>query len=398
MTALEPGAARTLAVVVAVGAAGVMPAFLVGALSLQVRRDLDMGVTGIGVAVAIFFVAAAVGSRPLGRLAERIGPSVAMRACGLGAAVCLFAIGGLARSPAALLGLLAMAGICNAISQPATNLFLTRRTRAVQQGLLFGIKQSAIPLAILVSGLAVPVAALSIGWRPTFAVAGLLALAAAAAVPREADAIVERPRGAPGGRLDARLLGMLALGVGLSSLGPNALPAHLVASGAEAGISEASSGLVLAAGSLLSLVVRVFAGWMADRRGRHDFTPVAALLALGSIGFALTASGRPGPLVIGALIAFGLGWGWNGLFHFAVVNSNRDAPAAATGVTQSGIYAGAALGPALFGLIAGEVSFAAAWATSATFMLTAAIVILFVARRATRAEAAYATQHGSTAS
>lgn len=390
MTAAQPRRGATLAVVVSVGAAGVLPGFFVGALSLQIRRDLDMGLSGIGVAVAIFFMAAAVGSRPLGRVAERVGPSAAMRACAFGAALSLFAIGALARSPAALVALLGLAGVCNAISQPATNLFLTRRSRGEQQGLLFGIKQSAIPLAILVSGLAVPVAALTIGWRATFAVAGVLALAAAAAVPREPAVTTARATGAPGGRLDARLLGLLALAVGLSSLGPNSLPAHLVASGAEAGISEAASGLLLAAGSVMSLGVRVLAGWLSDRSGRHDFMPVAALLALGSLGFALIAFGRPALVVVGALLAFALGWGWNGLFHFAVVNSNRDAPAAATGVTQSGIYAGASLGPALFGLIAERISFGVAWATSASFMLIAALVLLLVARAARDAAASVA--------
>ena len=35
-----------------------------------------------------------------------------------------------------------------------------------RQGLAFGIKQSAIPAAVLISGLALPVLAIPLGWRP----------------------------------------------------------------------------------------------------------------------------------------------------------------------------------------------------------------------------------------
>ena len=81
------------------------------------------------------------------------------------------------------------------------------------------------------------------------------------------------------------------------------------------------------------------------------------------------------------MLAFALGWGWPGLFHYAVVSANRSAPAAATGITQSGIYVGAAAGPAAFGLIAGRASFAAAWLASAALMLVAAVIVASVTRR-----------------
>ena len=44
-----------------------------------------------------------------------------------------------------------------------------------------------------------------------------------------------------------------------------------------------------------------------------------------------------------------------------MVRRNPAAPAAATGITMTGIYVGAAAGPALFGLVAGT-SFTVAWA------------------------------------
>ena len=69
----------------------------------------------------------------------------------------------------------------------------------------------------------------------------------------------------------------------------------------------------------------------------------------GAGGFALLAVGEPAPFVAGALVAFTLGWGWPGLFNLAVVDLHREAPGAATGISQTGIYVGAAAGPAATG-------------------------------------------------
>ena len=71
-------------------------------------------------------------------------------------------------------------------------------------------------------------------------------------------------------------------------------------------------------------------------------------------------TGTDPAIVVGSLVAFTFGWGWSGLFTFAVVRRTPTAPAAATGITMTGIYVGAAAGPALFGLVA-EASFTVAW-------------------------------------
>ena len=55
--------------------------------------------------------------------------------------------------------------------------------------------------------------------------------------------------------------------------------------------------------------------------------------------------------VAGTLLAFTLGWGWPGLFNLAVVDSNRETPGSASGISQTGIYVGAGGGPAAFGAL-----------------------------------------------
>ncbi|MDH5236286.1 MAG: MFS transporter, partial [Acidimicrobiia bacterium] len=58
--------------------ASVLPAFLTGALGVQLRDALGFDATGLGFAVASFFVVGVVGSAALGRLGERLGARHAM--------------------------------------------------------------------------------------------------------------------------------------------------------------------------------------------------------------------------------------------------------------------------------------------------------------------------------
>lgn len=67
-------------------------------------------------------------------------------------------------------------------------------------------------------------------------------------------------------------------------------------------------------------------------------------------------------LVLGSVSAIGM-------------QHNPRAPAAASGVTQTGFFVGSALGPPLFGAVADQHSFAVAWLASALLVVLAAALI-----------------------
>ena len=68
---------------------------------------------------------------------------------------------------------------------------------------------------------------------------------------------------------------------------------------------------------------------------------VARLVRVGTLGFVLLASAdSPLAFGVGAVLAFGAGWGWTGVFDLAVVIENRDAPATATCFAQTGALPG----------------------------------------------------------
>jgi MFS family permease len=329
----------------------------------------------------MFFATASLASAVVGRLVERIGARRGMRLAAAGSAASLLGVALLATSWAGLVACLVLGGLSNAVLHPATNLSLAREVRAGRQGLSFGIKQSAIPVATLLAGLAVPGIAVTLGWRWAFVGGAVLALAVAALVP------AGTPGGAPRPREEAREkdahvwpLVLLALGIGLGSTAAAPLGAFLVESSVAAGLRVETAGLLLALGSAVNIVVRIVFGHLADGMGGGRLLLVAGMLGIGVMGFVMLATGESALILPGVLLAFGAGWGWPGLFHFAVVKTNPNAPAAATGVTQTGASGGAALGPLVFGLVVETASYDAAWLVSGAMAL-AALVAILVGRR-----------------
>lgn len=178
-----------------------LPAFLLGALAVLVRDDLRFGEGGLGLAVAIFFACSALVAIPGGRLTERIGARAAIALAAVCSAMSLAGVALLAGAWTDLAVFLAIGGVGDGLSQPATNLSLARAVPARRQGLAFGVKQASIPLATLTAGLAVPVIGVTLGWRvayglAAFATVPVVALLAARRL-RPHERVPRTPRRSP---------------------------------------------------------------------------------------------------------------------------------------------------------------------------------------------------------
>jgi MFS family permease len=371
-------ARRAVLGALAIVTAGQFPAFLTGALAVQIARDLAFSASGLGIAVGAFFVTSALGSAMLGRLVERVGWRSGMLAGAAATFASLFGVALAAHSWGMLVGLLALGGLGNAISQPAANLSLTRMVPSQRQGLVFGVKQSAIPVATLIGGLSVPAIALTVGWRWTYVAAAAGALLAAITVAPDPDPDPEADLGPTTPtrlrRLPSTLRPLIFVSIagGLGASVGNSLGTFLVTTAVESGVGEHAAGLLLGFGSVVGLTARVLGGWAADRRPFRPLLAVGALLTAGTVGCLMIASLHAAILVVGTMLAFGAGWGWPGLFNLAVVRDYFSAPAMATGVTQTGVYVGAGLGPVIFGLIADHGGYHVAWIFTAGVALAAA--------------------------
>ncbi len=358
-----------------------LPVFLVGGLAVQMRAEIGYGETALGLAVGVFYLAGALSSFATGRLVERVGAERSLRVAATTSAVVQLAIAGLAHSIVTILALLAVAGLVNAWAQPAANVLLTRTVAADRLGFALGLQKSAIPAGALLGGLAVPLIALTVGWRWAFVAGAVFGLAAAVHLP-PGEPLIRRAVGRHGGVTDvsSRRLLFLALGVGFGSAASNAMSSFLVSSGVEAGLGAALAGVLLTVGSIAGIGVRLLIGARADRYPGRSLIVIASMFLVASSAFLLLATESRRLFLLGTPLAFATAYAWPGLFHLAVVRSNPSAPAAATGLAMTGTLTGAVGGPVLFGAIADGVSYRAAWLTGSGVLVLAAVIVAISSR------------------
>src|SRR5699024_2876330 len=244
------------------------------ALAPQIRTTLDFSVTVLGALIALYYLCAALGSVPMSRLVEAIGATRAMRAGGLITAFLLRAIALCAHSGPALALPMALAGLVSGGIQPATNLFLIRRIPGEHRGLAFGFKQAAVPCAVMVSGLAVPVLALTLGWRWTLSIMAAVVLIASLCLPRSQTSLAEyrrRPPIPPLARGDLVYLIALTAGFGLGIIAASALSTFAVTALSASGFNYGMAGILASLGGAVAAITRAAVGIQADHRIRFPF-------------------------------------------------------------------------------------------------------------------------------
>jgi MFS family permease len=341
-------------------------------VSVQLRADLGFGESRLGLAVGAFFAAAALSSAVLGRTAERLGPTRSMQASAAVSAASLLGVAMGARTYPTLLLWLALGGVANALAQPAANLFIARTIAADRLGMAFAIKQSGIPAATLLGGLAVPSIALTVGWRWAFVAGALLPILGGLTIPPAGAKRTEGEGPSPKVRVPLPPLVVLAVGIGFGAAAAGTLGAFLVNAAVDAGIGDGPAGLLVSVGSAIGIAVRLFAGSRADRRSGGHLRVVSLMLVAGSVAYVLFASQVSWLLVAATPLAFGAGWGWPGLFNLAIVRAHPAAPGTASGITQTGTYLGAVAGPVVFGAVVEAASYRAGWLLAAAFALAGA--------------------------
>jgi predicted MFS family arabinose efflux permease len=366
--------ARGTALATAVSTVGILPAYLAGALGPQIRADLGIGPAALGLALSACFLSQSLFSARLGRVVDRLGAVRSLRMAALATSLVAATIAALTGSFAVLVVLLLATGTVNGVAQLAASKTVADSVPAHRQGVAFGIKESGKPMATLLCGFAVPIVVL-VDWRWAFVACAALALVLlpVSSGDGRARATAERTRSA--GRAPLALM-MLAVAAALGSAVGTTAGTFLVDTVMSAGMSAGSAGALLAVGSVTSVVIRVVIGMHADQLARGHLLRVAALLAAGAPGFLLLAIGSGPALVLGAMLAFGGGWGWAGLLNFAVVRRNAETAATAAGVVLAGSSFGGGSGPLLFGLVAEHWSYETGWWLCSAAALVAACVVL----------------------
>lgn len=353
--------------VAAVIVCAAIPPFLVGALAPRLAADFIFDTARLGLAVAGYYLVSGVLSPLGGRLVDRLGPTLTFRVAAATTTVGLLAIA--AAQSAMHVGIaLTLLGLPNSLVQPAANRMLSEVSAPRARALAFGVVQAAIPTATLVAGAVLAVASYGSSWRWTVLAVGGFTVAVQLVVPRVTRDVGLSPKPrpevvpAPAPYNDPRLMVALVATGFFASAAATSLPSFIASTGLALGLSALSVSTAQVLGSLACILLRIVAPLLSSHSSLAlRCGMVSVLLALGVGGYLGLASGTAAGFLLGAVVAYACGWGWNGLFNLVVVGVRPGGIAAATGKTQGGVFLGGLVGPLLFATIARDGNYGAAW-------------------------------------
>jgi MFS family permease len=359
--------------------AACLPQYLVPALAVGMRDDFAFTDAHLGLAASVSFGLSATIAPVAGRLVARIGPRTAVV---IAATLILISSLGIAAAaaPGAVIGFMALNGAANGIGSPTFTGLVATGVPAAKQGFSFGLLTSAPQIAAFVAGLALPVIAEPLSWRAGFLLPASVSLICVSAlaggfIPRATDGAAMGPR-----IRGLRPIHVIALAAALASAAVIGMRSFLVVFAVAEGFQEGAAGALMAVMGLVAIASRLGFGLLGDRRPGDALRRAAMLMALTTAGFALMVVGGDALIVAGALIAGGIGWGWQSPLSLAVVSRHPTSAGAAIGIQMSGFFVGALIGPLVIGLLAEHGSYTTAWVMCACLAAAAGTVALIVRR------------------
>jgi MFS family permease len=341
---------RVLLLAILVVTAATQSVFLVGAAFFAIGPEFGISTAGLGVATALFFLAASASSVALGGWVQRVGWRTAIRVNAVVSGAMTLLIAAFATSAPVLVGLMVVSAIAYGLANPAANQAIADWVPPGRRATIVGLKHAGIPLSTLLAGLAVPTVVLSFGWRTAFVVAGVGAFAVAGLVPRSIpDPPVHAPSARPSPRrLEPSHLALLAVGSSFATWSAAALGAF---------------------------------GWLTDRWSSNGFSGIVLLAGTGVLVFLAMAFALPPWFGVLMVLAYATGWGWPGLLTFTVVEANAGTAARSSSFTQAGIFLGAGLSPLVFGAVSSSLGLPFIWPFAAGALLIATTAVALVWRR-----------------
>jgi predicted MFS family arabinose efflux permease len=384
---------------------GVFPQFALGALGPQIRLDLDVTASDIGLLFSVLSAAGVLASPILGRVVDRTGGRHAAMALLVLAGAALL-VASFARSRTDLLFAMVPAGIAMAAANPATNRWASAASPARRQALLVGVGQASVQVGALVAGSLAAAVTVGLDWRGALRVGAALAvlgLVVAWRSPaddpgligplrrdRRRDAVGQdgRPDGGPSEVVCAatavlrrrvqRALALYALLMGGSTaLVLSYLPAFAVDRVALSVAAAGATGIVFGAvaiGTRIALSVTL----------RDPDRVLARVLVVLSAGAAasvvlIASAGEGGPVLLWAgTVLFGAtGTAWPMVAFLGVVRASAPGEAGiVTGRVTAAFYTGLWATPLLGGALLRGPGYGPLWVLSGTAALLAVVPAL----------------------
>ncbi|TLQ48001.1 MFS transporter [Streptomyces marianii] len=351
--------------------------FLLGALGPRLVESLSLSPTLLGLTTTVSCAVATLVSPLSGRMVDQAGPKRSLVVLMTTAAAALLLIG-VAPGPVVLLASVALGGLAQALANPATNKAIAADAPVERRALITSVKQSGVQLAALIVGLPLAWLSAAAGWRAAMwvmaAVAAGAALWVTLALPgdRPEQAPASRTRLLPRGTVVWLLAFSVPLGAGIACV--NTYIALFATEKLGLGNTEAAALVAVIGGAGIIGRMACSRAARSPRRTRQ----LPALLLAGSVAatLLLVFAAQLSPLIWCAAAAIGLcAVSVNAvtmmlvLHHSPPERAGRD-----SAMVSAGFFAGFALGPPFFGLLATSGDWTAGWLLVASEFTAAALL------------------------
>jgi predicted MFS family arabinose efflux permease len=379
----------TAVVTLAMTSGTLLPVAL-GALGPFIVQELAISRSNLGALVTVTFVTASATSMVIGKVADSIHERRFLLLLFLYTSAVL---AGASAAPTYTWLFLpfALAGLPLAASNPITNKLVAAHIPVEARGMAMGIKQSGVPVGILLAGLILPSAALSLGWQGTLLAAAIVPLAVAvlglATLPRSDG--VERPRASlrptvPQGLIRRLMVFAFFIGGGVAAT-HTFLPlfAH-----EELRYAENVAGITLSTIGLTGIIARILWTHLSSRARSVQLALVAVGCAsvVSSLIFLFAPSIGRGAVWVGAAIQGGSAVAWAPIAMLAVLQSvDYHETGHASAMVNLGFFAGFILSPPAFGYLVEAAGYAAGWIMVAAQFAVAVLVLTLSGRKRERA-------------
>ena len=364
------GSARAVAVVSSAHFTSHFYLLLLPPLFPLLREVYGVGYTELGFALSVFSIVTGCTQVPVGFAVDRFGARRIL-AAGLLLEGIAFVFIGLAPLYGALVALMALAGLANAVYHPADYSLLNASVNPRRMGRAFSFHTSAGMLGNAVAPVTMVFLMTFMDWRTALTLCGGVGIAVGLMVIFNGRVLKERPgaedgagaaaAGAPGaGATGIRLLmtapillgtlfffGMSVSGYGIQSFSVSAL--HILH---EAPIAEATT--VLTAYLFASPVGVLAGGWVADRiRRRHDAFAATCIVMVALCIGAVAALRPPLALVAAFFLVAGFFSGMVAPSRDMLIRSMTPPSEIAKvfGFVSTGFNLGGIVAPVMFGFL-----------------------------------------------
>ncbi len=350
---------------------------VLGVLSTHLMDEFGVSRTVMGLAASVVYVCAAFVSPPMGRWADGLGGRLAVVVVFVTVGVGLGFIG---LAPAFWLVLVGcvLAGVGQAMANPATNHLISTEAPPGGRGVLTGIKQAGVQVGNAVGGTALPAAVVAVGWRGTVVGTAVFALSVLVLIPTIGAEHARRPARPAKQALGPRTGTITAYG-GLLGFPAGATVAFLTLFGIEAlDFSPVSAAALLTIVGVVGIGGRLGVGTISERILGHR-TSLMVMAVLSATGFGLLAVAAQGLVwvVYPAAVFIGLGlMPFNVILNLVAMEDNStDQLGRASGVMMTGFFVGLATGaPALGRLVDTFGFYQPGWIVCAVLSIAAALV------------------------